>query len=97
MLRKLTLILISFFLFTEISAQTKEIELDLSSKIITDVLQQDSGLLWVGTDEGLNVFFDDEKNVFYSNILDSLSVLNSDINNLIIDSKNNLIYFQKMV
>ena len=95
MLRKLNLILISFFLFSEISAQIKEIELDLSSKIITDVLQQDSGLLWVGTDEGLNVFFDDEKNVFYSDILDSLSVLNSNINNLFIDSKNNLIILSK--
>ena len=60
MLRKLNLILISFFLFTEISAQIKEIELDLSSKIVKDVLQQDTGLLWIGTDEGLNVFFDDE-------------------------------------
>ena len=72
-------------------AQTKNIDLDLNSDIVKDVLQQDSGLIWVGTDEGLNVFFDNEKEVFYANIQDSLSVLNSDIDDIKIDSKNNLI------
>ena len=72
-------------------AQTKNFDLDLNSKIVKDILQEDSGLIWIGTDEGLNVFYDDEKQVFFSNIQDSLSVLNSDIDRIIKDSKNNLI------
>ena len=90
-MRRLSVFIIFLALCNYNNAQTKDLNLDLSSKIIKDVLQQDSGLIWVGTDEGLNVFYDDEKQVFYSNIEDSLSVLNSDIDNIIIDSKNNLI------
>jgi len=72
-------------------AQTKNFDLDLNSKIVKDILQEDSGLIWVGTDEGLNVFYDDEKQVFFSNIQDSLSVLNSDIDRITKSSKNNLV------
>ena len=72
-------------------AQTKNFDLDLNSKIVKDILQEDSGLIWVGTDEGLNVFYDDEKQVFFSNIQDSLSVLNSDIDRITKNSKNNLV------
>ena len=89
-MRRLSVFIIFLALCNYNIAQTKDLNLDLSSKIIKDVLQEDSGLIWVGTDEGLNVFYDNEKEVFYSNIEDSLSVLNSDINDLNIDTKNNL-------
>jgi hypothetical protein len=36
----------------------------------------------VGTQEGLNVFYDNDRNIFFSNIEDSLSILNSDIQKL---------------
>lgn len=64
MLKKLILILFFSFLYEETHSQIKDVELNLSSKIVKSVLQQNSGLLWVGTDEGLNVFFDDEREVF---------------------------------
>jgi hypothetical protein len=56
-----------------------------------DVEKQQNGLTWVATDEGLNVFYDDEKHVFYSNIQDSLSILNSKVDNLFITSLDDLI------
>ena len=46
-------------------AQTKNLNLNLNSNIVKDVLQEESGLIWVGTDEGLNVLYDDEKQVFW--------------------------------
>ena len=50
----------------------------------------EDGLLWVGTTEGLNVFYDDESHVFYSKIEDSLSLLNSGIMDLFITQNNNV-------
>ena len=79
-----------FFYFTS-NAQIVELDLRVSSNNVTDLEKQNNGLFWVATDEGLNVFFDDEKHVFYSNIKDSLSILNSKINKLEITFKNNLI------
>jgi Predicted periplasmic ligand-binding sensor domain len=90
-MRLLSIVLVFLTLSGYNYAQTEDFDLELNSNIVKDILQQDSGLIWVGTDEGLNVFYDDEKQVFYSNIQDSLSVLNSDIDKIKIDSKNNLI------
>ena len=74
-----------------VKAQTVDFELSLSSNNVSDIAQQDNGLVWVATDEGLNVFYDNESYVFYSNIQDSLSVLNSKINSLKVTSDDNLI------
>ena len=63
-------------------AQLKPINLPLSSPNVEDVILGEDGLLWVGTTEGLNVFYDDENHVFYSKIEDSLSLLNSNIKHL---------------
>ncbi len=73
------------------NAQIYDQELSLSSRNVLDVKKQKSGLLWVATDEGLNVFYDDESYVFYSEIQDSLSLLNSKIDNLFINSNDALI------
>ena len=74
-----------------VQSQIQPVGLELSSDNVEDVIKQNNGLLWVGTDEGLNVFYDDEKHVFYSSIQDSLSLLNSKINKIALSSKNNLI------
>ena len=73
------------------NSQIYDQELSLSSRNVLDVKKQKSGLLWVATDEGLNVFYDDESYVFYSEIQDSLSLLNSKIDNLFINSNDALI------
>ena len=75
----------------DISAQTKPVELSLSSNNVSDIASQNSGLFWVATDEGLNVFYDDESHIFYSNIQDSLSILNSKVDALTITKGDNLI------
>jgi Two component regulator propeller. len=62
-----------------VSGQIKSVELALSNNNVNTVLKASNGLLWVGTQEGLNVFYDNDRNVFFSNIEDSLSILNSDI------------------
>ena len=74
-----------------LNAQVNSVELSLSSNNVSDIASQSSGLFWVATDEGLNVFYDDERHVFYSNIQDSLSILNSKINSLKITSNDVLI------
>ena len=47
-------------------------------------------MTWIGTDEGLNVFYDNEKQVYYSSLEDSLSLLNSKINKLFNSSDEDL-------
>lgn len=71
-------------------AQLEPVNLALSAPNVEDVLVGDDGLLWVGTTEGLNVFYDDESHVFYSKIEDSLSLLNSGIKDLFITKNNNV-------
>ena len=66
----------------ELSAQVKSLNYNLSSDRVEDLIIQNNGLTWIGTDEGLNVFYDNEKQVYYSSIEDSLSLLNSKINKL---------------
>jgi len=74
-----------------VQAQTIRLELQLSSNNVSDITEQSNGLLWAATDEGLNVFYDNEKHVFYSDIQDSLSLLNSKVDNLIVTYNDNLI------
>ena len=78
---------ITFF----VDAQTQDINIELSSLNVLDVKKQQNGLIWVATDEGLNAFYDDEKYVFYSNIQDSLSILNSKVDHLFITFSDDLI------
>ena len=85
------LILIFSFCFFQIKSQTTNLNLNLSSNNVLDIKKQKNGLLWVATDEGLNAFYDDESYVFYSDIQDSLSLLNSKIDNLFVSSTDELI------
>ena len=89
-MRNATLLVFVFFSFF-VSAQIQEINFELSSSNVLDAKKQQNGLIWVATDEGLNVFYDDEKNVFYSNIQDSLSILNSKVDHLFITKSDHLI------
>ena len=87
-------IITKLFVFCNIiflNAQTQDINLQLSSLNVLDVKKQQNGVIWVATDEGLNAFYDDEKYVFYSNIQDSLSILNSKVDHLMVTSSDNLI------
>jgi len=85
------LILIFSFCFFQIKSQTTNLNLNLSSNNVLDIKKQKNGLLWVATDEGLNAFYDNESYIFYSNIQDSLSLLNSKIDNLFVSSSDELI------
>ena len=72
---------------------TKQLDILLSNQHVNDVIKSEDGLLWVATQEGLNLFYDDEIKVFFSNIEDSLSILNSDISKLFYGFSNELIAF----
>ena len=85
----ISLIFLSFSYFG--SSQISDLELPLSSENVLDIKKQKSGLVWAATDEGLNVFYDNEKYVFYSDIQDSLSILNSKIDKLFVTSNDILI------
>jgi ligand-binding sensor domain-containing protein len=60
-------------------AQEKKIEIPLSSNKIECVHIDNRGLIWLGTEEGLNIYNRETVNSFYSNIVDSTSLLNSEI------------------
>jgi len=75
-------LLINILSCTFIYGQIKSVELALSNNNVNTVLKSSNGLLWVGTQEGLNVFYDNDRNTFFSNIEDSSSILNSDIQKL---------------
>ena len=90
-MRKFPLSLLFFFCFLPLQSQIIQSEFLLSSKNVEDIAHQANGLIWVATDEGLNVFYDDEKHVFYSNIQDSLSLLNSKVNQIKVTSNGALI------
>lgn len=79
---RLSSVLSAFIFPLTIWGQINTLDLSLSSDYVTDIALQENGLFWVGTDEGLNVFYDNEKHVFFSRIEDSLSLLNSKINKL---------------
>lgn len=70
---------VCIFFSLSILAQEKKIELALISNKIECVHIDTRGLLWLGTEEGLNVYNRETVNSFYSNIVDSTSVLNSEI------------------
>jgi serine phosphatase RsbU (regulator of sigma subunit)/ligand-binding sensor domain-containing protein len=70
---------VCIFFSLSLLAQEKKIELALSSNKIESVHIDNRGLLWVGTEEGLNAYNRETVNSFYSNIVDSTSLLNSEI------------------
>ena len=88
-------LIVSFLTISFVRGQVEQLELPLSSNNIEDIEKQSNGLFWIATDEGLNVFYDNEKHVFYSNIKDSLSLLNSKVHKVKITSKNKLIAFSQ--
>ena len=83
--------LLILFVCFNVKSQTTDFKLSLSSDNVSDIAKQNNGLIWVATDEGLNVFYDNENYIFYSDIQDSLSILNSKINSLKATSSDNLI------
>lgn len=82
--------LIFFFVSISANSQIKNLNLELSSSYVTDLKIQENGLMWVGTQEGLDVFYDNERHVFYSSISDSTSILNSKVNKLFLSSVSDL-------
>ena len=60
------------FFSLSLLAQERKIELPLISNKIECVHIDNRGLLWIGTEEGLNVYNRESVNSFYSNIIDSV-------------------------
>ncbi len=79
MSKRLFLLLAIFMAGMTAQAQHTELALPLSNPHVNAVLKQNNGLLWVATQEGLNLFYDDQKAVFFAEIEDTLSVLDSEI------------------
>ena len=73
--------LFAFCIFFSLSlfAQERKIDLTLSSNRVEAIHIDNRGLIWLGTDEGLNLYNRETVNAFYSNIVDSTSLLNSEI------------------
>ena len=76
-LYRFLLLLTLFSVF--VNAQFEPLQYELSSNNTKSVLIDNRSLIWVGTDEGLNLNDQNDNFIFYSNIKDSLSLLNSEI------------------
>ncbi len=70
---------VCIFFSVSLLGQERKIEIPLSSNKIESVHIDSRGLIWLGTEEGLNVYNRETVNSFYSNIADSTSLLNSEI------------------
>ena len=71
-----------FLLSFLVKAQLVPLPYELSTNNTKSILIDDRNLLWVGTNEGLNLTDNIEFFTFYSNIKDTLSLLNSETNAL---------------
>ena len=89
--------LFAFCIFFSLSlfAQERKIDLTLSSNKIESVHIDNRGLMWLGTEEGLNLYNRETVNSFYSNIVDSTSLLNSEIFKIQYLSGDTIIAFSK--
>ena len=59
---------VCIFFSVSLFAQERKIEIPLSSNKIESVHIDNRGLIWLGTEEGLNVYNRETVNSFYSNI-----------------------------
>lgn len=56
---------------------------DLSSRTVSSITLDHRGAVWIGTDEGLNLYTNGNTYQFYSDITDTKSLLDSDISKII--------------
>jgi len=94
---KICVLLLSFLLSSLIFAQRSNIKFDhisikdgLSQSDVTSIIQDSKGLMWFGTQDGLNVYNGFEFNVFSHDLLDSNSISNSFIHVIYEDTDNSL-------
>lgn len=78
-IKKVALFAICFFISESLFSQERKLEIPLSSNKIESIQVDNRGLIWFGTEEGLNLFNRETVKTFYSNIIDSNSILNSEI------------------
>ena len=86
---------ICIFFSVSLLGQERKIEIPLSSNKIESVHIDNRGLIWLGTEEGLNVYNRETVNSFYSNIADSTSLLNSEIFRIVSLAGYTLLAFSK--
>ena len=86
---------VCIFFSVSLFAQERKIEIPLSSNKIESVHIDNRGLIWLGTEEGLNVYNREAVNSFYSNIADSTSLLNSEIFRIVSLAGDTLLAFSK--
>lgn len=95
MKKKLTLIGLTFAWLLSFSQQTNikfghlSLKDGLSQSEVLCIIQDKKGLIWFGTQDGLNQYNGYEFKIFSHDILDSLSISNSFIHNFIEDENGN--------
>lgn len=62
----------------------------LSSTKVSNIIQDEKGFIWIGTEDGLNKFDGYHFHVYKTIEGDSLSLINNNINKLLLDSENRL-------
>ncbi|HEY2720256.1 MAG TPA: two-component regulator propeller domain-containing protein, partial [Chitinophagaceae bacterium] len=66
------------------------VEKDLSSRQITSIFQDSKGFIWIGTEDGLNLYNANSIKIFKHDVKDKNSILDNDIQNVCEDNKGNI-------
>ena len=96
-LNTITLIFFSYFAYSQSVGEIKHFTISdgLSQSFITCIYQSKDGILWFGTQDGLNEYDGYNFTTIKKNSLDSNSLSNNYINNICEDNNGNLIIATK--
>ena len=91
--QKKNLALLVFFLtfHSFLDAQTSQSINGLSSNFIESVKSDEFGIIWIGTNEGLNALIDGRVYQYQSDLSDPASLLNTQINDIYVTDNNTVI------
>jgi ligand-binding sensor domain-containing protein len=79
---KKTLLFIFVLFNLNLFGQFSPSNFELSSNYVESFLKDSRGVMWIGTDEGLNLITPSDNFVFYSNISNKKGLLNSEVYSL---------------
>ena len=89
--KNLALLVVFLTFHSFLDAQTSQSINGLSSNFIESVKSDEFGIIWIGTNEGLNALIDGRVYQYQSDLSDPASLLNTQINDIYVTDKNTVI------
>ena len=89
--KNLALLVVFLTFHSFLDAQTSQSINGLSSNFIESVKSDEFGIIWIGTNEGLNALIDGRVYQYQSDLSDPASLLNTQINDIYVTDNNTVI------